>query len=179
MLGGGLKEALTDDDGKIDPLELRGRGDLLGATSYLQPGPHIASLVALRNVDLPGISAEALTAHLAALPETAIALARFVAQRLVAADRFRAEKFDREHGVACRLRPPETGSILLPRARRRTGPGAGDEQPEVAQYAEVSPVTVSRVLRALRPQGLVRSGYAEAAYASHVWSVSPSSCAPV
>lgn len=160
VLAGGLKEVLSGDDGKAHLLDLPGRGDLLGATSYLDSVPHFSSHVALCDVDLLWISAEAFTLHLAALPESATALARSIAQRVAAAHRFRVENSaeNMELRVVC----------ALVRLARSVGRGQSVEpvqvpmtQTDVAQYAEVSPVTVSRVLRALRPQGFVRAGYAE------------------
>ncbi|WP_137815550.1 Crp/Fnr family transcriptional regulator [Gandjariella thermophila] len=156
--GGPAKVAVHDERGGEYVLGLRGRGDLIGELSYLDGRPRSASVVALRPLRATKIAWSRFDQYLQDRPAVGLELARCVGSRLRDADRSRlAVSTDDVAMRLARLLRDLAGEPGERRPERAVAIEAS--QGELAKLVHAAEVTVNRVLREFRAQGLVRTAY--------------------
>lgn len=81
LLGGRVKVAQVDAEGRELLLSIRDAGDVLGELAFIDHQPRLASVTALEPVTALVIPASAFRAHLERTPRVAVALLEVIARR--------------------------------------------------------------------------------------------------
>jgi CRP-like cAMP-binding protein len=157
LVRGRVKTAVMAEGGREVILSFPGPGELLGEVSALGEGPRAATVIALEPVEALAIPGAAFRSFLEARPRVLLLVMRQVIDRLLAADRQRAEfaGYDVTGRVARRLveladdhgEPTEDGVAI----------GLPISQEELAAWTSASREAVGKSLHLLRELGWIRT----------------------
>lgn len=156
---GPVKVVVHDTSGREHLLALRGRGDLLGELAYLDHQPRSASVVTLRQTYATTIGAERFSRFLDEHPRAGVELARCIGARLRAADWSRLE-------ISTDAVPLRVARVLRKLAQESVAGSPRHRavisitQGQLAQSVHAAEVTINRILRELKAQGLIDTAYA-------------------
>lgn len=154
---GHVKVVTEDGQGNDHLIGIRDRGSLLGEMSYIDRLPRSASVVALSNVLATRVAWQKLDTYLRKHQRVWATIARMLAVRLRASDQSSMEI--RGESVALRVAKLLSSLATMFREHDRSGTMIPLSQVEIAQLARAAEVTVNRVLREFRDQGVVRTEY--------------------
>jgi CRP/FNR family transcriptional regulator, cyclic AMP receptor protein len=155
IIEGRVKIVVTTAEGGESLLGVRGPGALVGELAAFDPGPRVASVVALEPLTVRVLAADEFRAFIAQQPEAGLELIRVLIGRLREADRRRAEfgVYDSVSRVAHLL-----GDLIDGQA---SGPAPIEvrlSQQEIAGLVGASRESVARALGVLRSRHLVATG---------------------
>jgi CRP/FNR family cyclic AMP-dependent transcriptional regulator len=153
IVEGRVKILVTTAEGGESMLGVRGPGALVGELAAFDPGPRMASVVALEPLTVRVIAAEEFRAFVAQQPGVGLELIRTLIGRLREADRRRAE-FG-AYGTVSRV-AHLLGDLIAEQASDRAGQiEVRLSQQEIAGLVGASRESVARALAVLRSRHLV------------------------
>ncbi|MFD0249683.1 Crp/Fnr family transcriptional regulator [Streptomyces sp. NPDC127113] len=159
LLSGLTKVTATVENGESSLLAVRAAGDTVGEMAALAGAPRSATVTACGPLTAQVLPSGALHGLLLRRPQISIALTGLVADRLRWANRRRLDF--RGYPTKVRL-----ARLLVELAAAYGSPGRGGvvigcrlTQPELATLVGAAETTIHKVLRDLREEGLVETGY--------------------
>jgi CRP/FNR family cyclic AMP-dependent transcriptional regulator len=156
IVEGGVKLAVTTEDGDESLLGVRGPGDLVGELAALDSTDRMATAIAVEALTVQSLTAEEFRAFIAEHPGAALELIRMLIGRLREADRRRVE-----FGVHDTARRVAHLLAELAAEHQPSGPGPAHvqlSQQEIGELVGASRESVARALASLRDQHLVTTG---------------------
>ncbi|WP_411071033.1 Crp/Fnr family transcriptional regulator [Streptomyces sp. cmx-4-25] len=159
LLSGFAKVTATVENGESSLLAVRAAGDTVGEMAAVTGAPRSATVTACGPLTVRVLPSAALRELLLRLPEVSVALAAVVAERLRWANRRRLDF----RGYPAKVRLARL-LVELAASHGTSGPhgvviGCRLTQPELATLVGAAETTVHKVLRALREEGLLETGY--------------------
>ncbi|WP_314613460.1 Crp/Fnr family transcriptional regulator [Streptomyces stackebrandtii] len=159
LLSGFAKVTATVENGESSLLAVRAAGDTVGEMAMMTGAPRSATVIACGPLTARVLPSGVLRELLLRRPEIAMALTALVADRLRWANQRRLDF--RGYQAKERL-----ARLLVELAASYGSPGAGGvvvgcrlTQPELATLVGAAETTVHKVLRELREEGLLETGY--------------------
>ncbi|MET9107027.1 Crp/Fnr family transcriptional regulator [Streptomyces zhihengii] len=159
LLSGFAKVTATVENGESSLLAVRAAGDPVGEMAAMTGAPRSATVTACGPLLARVLPSAALRGLLLTVPEVSVALAGIVADRLRWANRRRLDF----RGYPAKVRLARL-LVELAASYGASGPGGTVigcrlTQPELAALAGVAETTVHKVLRELREEDLLETGY--------------------
>ncbi|MDX3850255.1 Crp/Fnr family transcriptional regulator [Streptomyces sp. AK02-01A] len=159
LLSGFAKVTATVENGESSLLAVRAGGDTVGEMAAMTGAPRSATVTACGPLTARVLGAGVLRGLLMRRPEVSMALTGIVADRLRWANRRRLDF----HGYPAKVRlarllveltasygSPRSGGVVI---------GCRLTQPELATLVGAAETTIHKVLRELREEGLLETGY--------------------
>ena len=150
LRSGSVKSVILSDRGEEKILRLYEAGEIFGEASFFDGLPRISTAVALTDCRVVRLGREQLATAFASLPQLGPQMLRYLALTV----RLLSEHVNSMAFLGARQRVVQY-LLALP---RRDG-SVRVTQEEIAEAVSLSRVSVSRILRRLRDEGLVQTGY--------------------
>jgi CRP/FNR family transcriptional regulator len=150
LLRGSVRSYISFPSGEERVLTIHHAGDLMGEASFFDECPRVTSAMALEPCQVVAVDRQQLNAVFARHPELALPMLQYLARtvRLLSAH------------VDSAARPSEQriARHLLEQSGGKPGPVMCTQE-TIGQAVGASRVTVSRALRDLAAEGIIRTGY--------------------
>ncbi|WP_062443805.1 Crp/Fnr family transcriptional regulator [Herbidospora daliensis] len=158
LVSGYVRVTGTTEAGRVALLAIRGAGDLIGELAALDGRPRSATITAASSLIARVIRHDVLRTFMTGHPEAAVAISSAIGAKLRSATRSRIDL----SGAPAQLR---VARVLRELADTHGIPGPGDtvelalSQPDLAALTGTSKPRVEAVLRELRQEEILSTGY--------------------